>query len=236
MKDSDMIIAEITDSNLVTINDYYSDSYNAPATDIERKGTNDISLLGYSDYSTNKERIVKFRRKQNTGDRYDKSLAPNDHLDVIVARTGSKKMQDHEDDFWIYKVNFVQGFKGDAIEEDKSIRTIIRAHALINIIGWGFLADIGIFSARNLKHKSFYITIHVICFLLNDFGSIIIGIVILAKRTLELIFISITTKFYSNNQNQRYRNRGEHIQSPCRFWNHKLNPNLLPTCRRSGFG
>ena len=183
MKDSDMIIAELTDSNQVTVNDYYSNSYNAPSLDVERGGKNDVSLLGYSDYSTKKERIVKFQRKQNTGDSQDKSLSPNSKLDIIVAKTGSKKMQDHEDNYWIYSVNFVQGFVGDATEEDKSIRTIIKAHALINIIGWGFLADIGILSAKFLKHKSFYITIHVICFLLTDFGSIIIGIVMLAKCT-----------------------------------------------------
>lgn len=181
MKDSDMIVAEITDSNQVTLNDYYSNSYDAPPTDESLKGTNDITLLGYTDYSTNKERIVKFQRKLDTGDRYDKSLAPNEKLNISVARTGNKRMEDHEDEYWIYTVNFVQGFQGDAIEEDKTLRTIVKAHTVINIIGWGFLADIGIFSARNLKHKSFYIMIHVICFLLTDFGSIIIGIVMLAK-------------------------------------------------------
>jgi hypothetical protein len=181
MKDSDMIVVELSDTNEVILSDSFSNTYDAPLTDVQRGGTNDLTLLGSTGFDKN-QRIVKFQRKQITNDRFDKSLRPNSKLEVIVARTSNKKMQDHQDEYWIYTVNFNQGAQGEAVEEDKSLIKIVKAHEVLNIIGWGFLADIGILAARNLRHKGFYIIIHLLCFLLTDFSSIIIGIIMLAKR------------------------------------------------------
>jgi hypothetical protein len=59
------------------------------------------------------------------------------------------------------------------LEEDDSIRKLIKAHAIINVVGWGFLTDIGIFAIRILRHRDHYVHIHAICFILNDFSTFI---------------------------------------------------------------
>jgi hypothetical protein len=181
MRDSDIILAQLTNENTFELMDCYSDSNSAPQADTIRGGSDDVQLLGTT-ATVEEEKIIKFRRKINTLDRFDKDLTPNAKLDIFVARTDSHTIEQHGDLYWYYSVDFREGSKGEAEEQAKDIKKIIYAHFLINLIGWGFLADVGIFAAKNLRHYNFYIIIHTLCFYLTDIGTILVGVIMIVKR------------------------------------------------------
>jgi hypothetical protein len=184
MRDADMIIVQITNKNTFELNDCYSDSYVTPPADTNRGGSDDLQLLGKTT-ALDEEIIIKFRRKINTLDKFDKDLQPNQSLEIIAARTGSNEIEQHGQFFWYFIVDFRDNSTGEAVEVIKDLKKIIRAHFYINLIGWGFLADVGIFAAKNLRHYNFYIILHISCFHLTDFGTIIIGVIMLVKRNIK---------------------------------------------------
>ena len=187
MKDSDMIIIEINqEDNSFSLKDCYSNTYTTPPSDTDLGGSDDLQILG-STGSLTEERIIKFKRKINTLDVFDRDLSPDQQLDIIVAKTENPRIESHGDRYWYYLVDYRENSRGEAFEKSRDLKKIVEAHSIINLIGWGFLADIGILSTRNLRHNNIYISLHSFCFHITDFGSITIGIIMLVKR--NFIFI-----------------------------------------------
>jgi hypothetical protein len=83
MKDCDMVAA-LTDSNDVRIEDYWSYNHDTPPTDVAEGGTKDLTLLeggidenGYID--------VTFKRKLDTKDEYDQAIEADIKADICWA-------------------------------------------------------------------------------------------------------------------------------------------------------
>jgi hypothetical protein len=105
MLDSDIILVTISNSQLV-LSDHYSNKYGPSSADTSLGGSNDLVLLGQS--IANNEKTVKFKRKLNTGDKYDKVVVYG-KMDMIWARGKTGDMGFHFDDQGQIIVDFVSG-------------------------------------------------------------------------------------------------------------------------------
>ena len=74
---------------------------------------------------------------------------------------------------------YLQGGFCVLIKSEKN--ALIMAHGIGLLICWSFLVDIGIIVVRYFRHWSNYITIHLITFIIVDFYTIIIVLIVIAK-------------------------------------------------------
>lgn len=81
---------------------------------------------------------------------------------------------------------------------EKMIGTIIDTfyyvHSISLVVSWGLLADFAIIVARFFKHIKGYLLIHATCFVIVDFSTIILVIMMLnrAGDTIEDFLIGCT--------------------------------------------
>lgn len=59
------------------------------------------------------------------------------------------------------------------------MNTLYVIHAIVLFIAWGIFADIGIIIGRFFKSINSYLWIHAICFIIVDFSTIILVILVL---------------------------------------------------------
>ena len=88
MKDADIILATVENGEAIVLDEYSSGNYGPHEDDTYFGGTYDILESGGSEadgYS-----IVEFKRSLNTGDEFDKVLAPGQTVSIIWAMADSK--------------------------------------------------------------------------------------------------------------------------------------------------
>eukprot|EP00803_Ostreobium_quekettii_P004321 evm.model.scf_501.2 EVM.evm.TU.scf_501.2 scf_501:9997-17031(+) len=83
MVGADIIVASVSSSGQITLDDYYSETFSEPQRDASLGGTNDVELLSASRSGgfTN----VEFRRKVSTGDQFDRAIKTSGETDIIFA-------------------------------------------------------------------------------------------------------------------------------------------------------
>mgnify|MGYP000846909988 FL=1 len=88
------IIAFETNNNEITVTDRWSKEHGKPSLDTELGGTNDVTRLGYE--LSGGVSKVKFSRKMNTGDKYDKVIVNGENDMIFSYSTTSKVLDYHE--------------------------------------------------------------------------------------------------------------------------------------------
>ncbi len=86
MEEADFTIAYI-DNDEVYIRDDYGSWLTSHASDIELGGTDDVEII--SGIETNEGTTIKFRKKLNTGDEYDKTYAHGQEVVVLLAASNT---------------------------------------------------------------------------------------------------------------------------------------------------
>jgi len=87
MKDSDMIIGRVEGGAAIVSDVYCTGNYGPHIEDTMLGGTNDITVSGGRKDGANT--TVEFKRKLDTGDRFDKVLAPGNSVSFIWAMSKS---------------------------------------------------------------------------------------------------------------------------------------------------
>ncbi|ACJ16364.1 DOMON [Thermococcus onnurineus NA1] len=83
MKDADMIFGWVQDGQIVVIDAYSTGTYGPHPPDGELGGTNDI--LAFAGKEENGYTVIEFKRKLDTGDKYDKVFKPGQKIKFIFA-------------------------------------------------------------------------------------------------------------------------------------------------------
>ncbi|MGB9902351.1 DUF2202 domain-containing protein [Methanothrix sp.] len=86
MKDADMVLGFV-DGSARVLDEYSTGNYGPHINDTMLGGTDDILEYGGKSYGTHN--VVEFRRKLDTGDRFDKVLRPGQNVSIIWAMSGS---------------------------------------------------------------------------------------------------------------------------------------------------
>ncbi|NYT02734.1 MAG: DUF2202 domain-containing protein [Methanosarcinales archaeon] len=87
MKDADTILGYVDGEKAVVEDQYSVNNYGPHPGDGELGGTDDI--LEYGGREENGTTVVEFRRKLDTGDRYDRALAPGESVSIIWGMADS---------------------------------------------------------------------------------------------------------------------------------------------------
>jgi hypothetical protein len=136
-------------------------------------------------------RKVKLRRLVETEDKYDQPLKP-EVIEMSYAFGATKNMRYHGQSN-LNRGNFKldlnsKGTDLRAQEADSStLDLLIKAHGIVLIICWGFLADISIIFARYFRTINIYVDIHMYLFVLIDLATIIMSLVIILQSKFLLI-------------------------------------------------
>ncbi|MDH7597916.1 MAG: DUF2202 domain-containing protein [Methanothrix sp.] len=86
MKDADMVLGFV-EGNARVLDEYSTGNYGPHIDDTALGGTDDIMEHGGRSYGTHT--VVEFRRKLDTGDRFDKVLRPGKNVSIIWAMSDS---------------------------------------------------------------------------------------------------------------------------------------------------
>lgn len=87
MKDADIVLGYVNDGNVSVQDQYSTGNYGPHVTDTELGGTNDI--LEYGGRAENGYTVIEFKRKMNTGDKYDKAFVPGQAVPIIWSLADS---------------------------------------------------------------------------------------------------------------------------------------------------
>lgn len=83
MKDADTIMGWIVDGRTVINDEYCTGNYGPHVDDTDLGGTNDI--LAYGGRQEDGYTVIEFKRRLNTGDRFDKAFTPGQSISTIWA-------------------------------------------------------------------------------------------------------------------------------------------------------
>ncbi|CAD8175047.1 unnamed protein product [Paramecium pentaurelia] len=170
MNNCDMIFISIANQT-VMITDNFAKGQVKPIIDI----SNDIQVISYAINSTGYS--VRFNRKLNTGDSNDEILVQGKQYQFCVAWSTENSMEGHNRQY-TFDINFDNNIIGK-VSLDNGMDTLYVVHAVVLFIAWGIFADIGIIIGRFFKSINSYLWIHAICFMIVDFSTIILVILVL---------------------------------------------------------
>ncbi|CAD8105493.1 unnamed protein product [Paramecium primaurelia] len=167
MSDADVWVFEI-DKNVIIGTDSHCSKHQVPPTDVSSGGTNDIIILGYY-YNENGKSGVKFKRKANTGDKYDKELKQQKGVDFIWAHgknDQSLKVSSHgKGNFGYVKIDLID--KGGDIDVDiEDENKYYKLHKWTNFICWGIASDLAIIVGRYFKTWGYRTYLHGFLFIM----------------------------------------------------------------------
>ena len=95
MNDSDIIIGAVNGSNITLLDEYCIGKYGPHLPDSELGGAKDILATGGKDDGN--FTIVEFKRKMNTGDKFDKAFLLGQKVPIIWAMADSDSPKDIHD-------------------------------------------------------------------------------------------------------------------------------------------
>ncbi len=88
MKDADIIIGSAEGANVTVLDEYSTGNYGPHQNDADLGGTYDI--LEYGGKENGNYTVIEFKRKMNTGDKFDKAFVPGQNVSIIWAMADSK--------------------------------------------------------------------------------------------------------------------------------------------------
>jgi hypothetical protein len=91
MKDADIIMGSVVDGKPVVLDEYSTGNYGPHVNDTELGGTNDI--LEFGGIQKDGFTAIEFKRKLNTGDKFDKAFIPSQNISMIWAMANSEDDQ-----------------------------------------------------------------------------------------------------------------------------------------------
>lgn len=91
MKDADIIMGAVNGSNITLLDEYCTGNYGPHMPDTKLGGVNDILAAG-GKYEGNFT-IIEFKRKMNTGDKFDKAFTPGQKVPIIWAMADSESLE-----------------------------------------------------------------------------------------------------------------------------------------------
>jgi len=91
MKDADIIMGAVEDGKAIVKDEYSTGNYGPHPDDTDLGGTYDI--LEYGGREVGGNTVIEFKRKMNTGDRFDKAFVPGQKVPIIWAMADTT-MQD----------------------------------------------------------------------------------------------------------------------------------------------
>lgn len=83
MKNADMIIGFVENGKAIVLDEYSTGNYGPHVSDTELSGTYD--LLEYGGTEQNGQTTIEFKRKLNTGDKFDKAFVSGQKVSIIWA-------------------------------------------------------------------------------------------------------------------------------------------------------
>ena len=83
MVGADIVIASVSSSGDVSVGDYYSTTFAEPETDVSMGGSDDVEMISGSQVGG--VTSIEFRRKIDTGDKYDRPIKTKGETDIIFA-------------------------------------------------------------------------------------------------------------------------------------------------------
>ncbi|CAD8204518.1 unnamed protein product [Paramecium pentaurelia] len=180
MSDADVWVFEI-DKNVIIGTDSHCSKHQVPPTDVSSGGTNDIEILGYY-YNENGKSGVKFKRKANTGDKYDKELMQQKGVDFIWAHgknDQSLKVSSHgKGNYGYVKIDLID--KGGDIDVDiEDENKYYKLHKWTNFICWGIASDLAIIVGRYFKTWGYRTYLHGFLFIMIIASSLTTAIFML---------------------------------------------------------
>jgi hypothetical protein len=95
MNDSDMIMGAVNGSDVTLLDEYCIGKYGPHLPDINFGGTEDILMARGKDDGN--YTILEFKRKMNTGDRYDKAFTLGQKVPIIWAMADTDSLKDIHD-------------------------------------------------------------------------------------------------------------------------------------------
>lgn len=168
MTDCDMFAA-LTDGENVSLIDYWSRDHGTPLTDIDEGGLEDIIYVtGGLDTSGNID--VTFKRKLDTGDKYDQEIFPDARGNICWGYRNNREG-------WLEHTEYGDaGFTWATTKGNmyfSSSKESKYDHGVAMSVGWSCLAVIGIFASRYFKYTSWWIYVHVVPLLTASLITII---------------------------------------------------------------
>jgi hypothetical protein len=91
MKDADIILTAVENGKAVILDEYSIGNYGPHVNDTDLGGTNDILAFGGKEEKG--VTVVEFKRKLNTGDKFDKTFMPGQEISMIWAMANLKDHQ-----------------------------------------------------------------------------------------------------------------------------------------------
>jgi hypothetical protein len=119
MKDADIIMGSIVDGKPVVLDEYSTGNYGPHVNDIDLGGTYDI--LEFSGMQKDGFTVIEFKRKLNTGDKFDKAFVPNQNISMIWAIANSEEVQIKHD---VAKGEAILGLQAGIAEKPLSIAAL----------------------------------------------------------------------------------------------------------------
>lgn len=144
MKKVDMITIEKENENLI-LTDRWSIRDEIPLEDKQFGGKNDLELTYFN--VKNEEKTICFRRKLDTGDKFDHIIKKEKTI-ITYAFSDNDFLSYHEKNYFSFFVDFSKEGKQKAVYINKFKNTLIDGHAIGLLLGWGFVVEIPIFYAR----------------------------------------------------------------------------------------
>ena len=92
MNDSDIIMVALNGSNITLLDEYCIGNYGSHLPDSELGGTESILAAGGKEDGN--YTILEFKRKMNTGDKFDKAFTPGQKVSIIWAMADSDSLKD----------------------------------------------------------------------------------------------------------------------------------------------
>jgi len=95
MNDSDIIMGTVNGSDVTLLDEYCVGNYGPHLPDSELGGTENILAAGGKE--DDNYTILEFKRKMNTGDKFDKAFIPGQKVPIIWAMADSDSLKDIHD-------------------------------------------------------------------------------------------------------------------------------------------
>jgi hypothetical protein len=83
MKDADIIMGSVENGKAIVFDENCTGNYGPHLNDTELEGTYDILEFGGEEHGN--RTVIEFKRKMNTGDRFDKAFIPGQNVSIIWA-------------------------------------------------------------------------------------------------------------------------------------------------------
>lgn len=88
MKDADIIMGSVNGKNTTLLDEYSTGNYGPHLNDTVLGGNYDVQESGGKDEGN--YTVIEFKRKMNTGDKFDKSFSPGENISIIWAMADTK--------------------------------------------------------------------------------------------------------------------------------------------------